>query len=562
MKFGRRKKLINWHKKTNFELLPTHWVLGVLLGLILIGIIYFFVSLGNARFFLGNYFSIAGMNKNYLIVLQNQYESRPTGGFISAYGVLKFRFFIPTGLEIDDSFKIGGHAYVNPPEPMGELLVDPWYEGHTFRDANWNPDFPQTACELISFYQKVGTEEDFDGVVAVNYSVIENLVQNFQPLEIAAEEITSNNLFQFLEYETKDVDKHDEEALKERKNVLKSLGSALIQRSILHLPTVAKRVNQALIEKEIQLWFKNEKLETKIQTKNWGGVFQANLYADNLGVVIANLGGKKADRYLDKKVSYVVNFTENQAPEAELKIKLTHYGDYNLFSDRYKGYVRIYLPKEAEYEKTEEQDLTIENNFQVVGQKILIEPGETQTIVLNYKLPSSVMNKNQYFLNLLKQSGANSDYEVVLKVPGDMSFETGDFDVRENRAFYKKTLVHDENFVIKILPDKTSPLVYEQKFDELNRLAIVFNEKIDPLNANEKDNFEIFDSNEINQTTDEIIIKKIAYDGDKIIRIYTEGITEQPLERYKIRLKNLQDVAGNYFSGDEKIVTAVQRFDF
>lgn len=561
MKFGRRKKIINWHKKSAFEILPTRWAVSILFGLIVFGIIYLFISLGSLRFFLGNYFSITGMNKNYLVVLQNQYEARPTGGFISAYGVLKFRFFIPTGLEIQDSFKIGGHEYVEPPKAMGELLADPWYEGYTFRDANWNPDFSQSAQELISFYHKVNPDTDFAGVIGVNYKVVENLVQDFEPLKIKDKKITKNNLFHFLEYETKNVDKHDEEALGERKNVLKDLASALITKSIFHVPTVAKTMNQALAEKEIQLWFANEKTESKIQEKNWDGSFVGNLYADNLGVVLANLGGKKADRYLNKEVEYVVNFRENQAPLADLKITLTHHGDYSLVSDRYKGYLRIYLPQEADYQKTAEQNVATENNFQVIGQNILIEPGTSQTLTFQYNLPPKVMNKNQYFLNLHKQSGSEILYKVALKVPGDMSFETSDFDVRENRAFYNQVLAHDEKFIIQLLPDTTPPLVYEQKFDELNQLAIIFNEKLDPLNANEKANFEIVDSNEVNQTTDKIIIKKIVYDGDKIIRIYTEGITEQPLERYKIKLKNFQDKAGNLLSGEEKVITAVQRFE-
>ena len=154
MKLWRRRKLINWHKKTTFDLLPAHWVLKALLGLILVTIIYFFISLGSLRFFLGNYLSISGFNKKYLIVLQNQYELRPTGGFISAYGILKFRFFLPISFEIKDSFTVAGHEYIVPPEPMGKLLADPWYQGHTFRDANWNPDFAQSAQDLISFYNQ------------------------------------------------------------------------------------------------------------------------------------------------------------------------------------------------------------------------------------------------------------------------------------------------------------------------------------------------------------------------------------------------------------------------
>lgn len=561
MKLWKRKKLINWHKKTHIELLPFRWAISILLGIVVIGIVYFFVSLGSLRFFLGNYFSIAGFNKNYLVVLQNQYELRPTGGFISAYGILKFRFFVPTSFDIEDSFKVTTPEYVNPPEVLGKLLADPWYQGHTFRDANWNPDFPQSAQELIDFYNQYDSSTEINGVIGVNYKVIENLVTKFSPLNIQNQEITGKNLFHFLEYETKNVDKHDEESLGDRKNVLKDLGKSLIRKSLLHIPTVAQVFNQALTEKDVQMWFKADNLEEKIWDKKWGGAFQGNDYTDNLGVNFANLGAKKADRYVQRSVDYTVTFMENQAPQADLKITMSHDGDYSLFSDRYKGYLRIYIPTEAKYQASKEQDISQENGFQVVGQEILLEPGETKVFEIKYVLLSNVINKNKYFLNLIKQSGADVAYNVVLKVPGDMSFDSQNFDVRENRAFYHDNSAQDKNFIVTLLPDKTPPLVYEQKFDELNQLAIIFNEKLDSLNANEKANFEISDSNEINPTDDKITIKKVAYDGDKIIRIFTEGITKQNLERYKITLKNIQDKAGNAIMPSPMIVTAVQRFD-
>lgn len=561
MQFWKHRKLLNWHKKSTFALLPTKWTVAILLGLIVIGMIYFLVALGSLRFFLGNYFSIAGLNKNYLIILQNQSESRPTGGFVSAYGILKFRFFLPVDLEIQDSFKIGGHEYIEPPKPMGELLADPWYEGYTFRDANWNPDFPQSAQELISFYHKVDAKTEFAGVIAINYKTVENLVNKFGFVKIFDQKLTGSNLFHFLEYETKNIDKHDEKALAGRKNVLKELAGVLMKKSFLNPVQVAGVLNQALAQKELQIWFGSEQLETKIMDKKWGGNFLGNPYADNLGVVFANLGGKKADRYVRKKVDYVVNFRENEAPEAHLKITFQHHGDYGLMSDQLKGYLRVYLPQEADYVVKKEQDKILENNFQVIGQKILLEPGAEQMIEMIYKLPSTVLNRDKYFLNLYKQSGAEMEYSVVLKAPGEMSFQTPDFVVRENRAFFQGELTSDQNFVIAILADQTPPLIYEQKFDEINQIAVIFNEKIDPLNANEKANFEIVDTNAINSKLDTIKIKKVAYDGDKIIRIYTEGITDQPLERYQLTLKNLQDEAGNLLMPSPKIVTVVQRFD-
>lgn len=560
MKFGRRRNLFNWHKKSQIDLLPSRWALRLLITLIIIGLIYFVVMLGSMRFFVKNYFQIAGLNKNYLIVLQNQYEIRPTGGFVSAYGVLKFRFFVPTSFEIKDSFSVGGHEYIEPPEVLGKLLDDPWYEGHTFRDANWNPDFTVSAQDLISFYNKVSPETEIEGVVGVNFSVVENLVAKFGGVNLGDELIKKENLFYFLEYQTKDVDKHDEKALEERKQVLNNLGKALIKKSFLKIPTVAQVMSEALEEKEIQIWSDNNRFEEKIREKGWGGLFVGDDYRDYLSVNFANLGGKKSDRYLEKKVDYIVDFQENQSPVATLKITLNHYGDYSIVSDAWKGYVRTYIPNLSKI-KTSVSDVYEENNLKVIGEELILKPGETKVLEYKYELPVQIMNKNQYFLNLLKQSGTEVDYNVVLKVPGDMRIESDEFVIKENRAFYQEILEKDQSFIVTMFPDSLPPLIYDQKFDELNKIAIIFNEKLDKLNASDIENYMIEDLNYENEKTDKIEINRVEYDGNTIVRLWTSGITKQPLERYKVTLKNIQDEAGNLVLPIPKMVTVVQRFD-
>lgn len=561
MQFWRRKKLFHWHHKTNFSLFSGKWAFWSLGGILLFSLIYLFISLGSLRFFISHYFSLAGLNKNYLVLLQNQYELRPTGGFISAYGIVKFRFFLPVGFEIKDSYTISGHEYTDPPEVLGKLLADPWYQGHTFRDANWNPDFTQNTQDLLFFFHKIYPQTKIDGIISLNYSLIENIFAYFSPMELQNQQINQNTLFHFLEFETKNIDKHNQTNLENRKDVLKELSQTLIRKSFWHIPSLAKITQTALDSKDIQIWFQNTNLQKNIQTKHWDGSFQGNPETDNLGLVFANLGGKKADRYLEKNVEYLVTFNPKEPPQAEVIVTLKHYGDYSLTSDRYKGYLRLYFNTNSQVSNSNQFNLNFENNLQVIGTEINLNPGETQTFKFKYLLPPDVFNQNQYALQLLKQSGSNLNYKIILKVPGDMSFEAPQFTVKENRAFYQKTLQQNEKLNVKILPDFTPPLIYEQKFEALNHLTIFWNEPLDPLNANEKNNFEIIDTNQINPQTDIIRIQKITYDGHTTLHLYTEGITTQPLEQYQITLKNQQDRQGNFTSPSPKTITAVQRFD-
>ena len=81
------------------------------------------------------------------------------------------------------------------------------------------------------------------------------------------------------------------------------------------------------------------------------------------------------------------------------------------------------------------------------------------------------------------------------------------------------------------------------------------------LNASDLSNYNIEDTNQENQKNDLIYLKKVEYDGNTIIRMYTEGITSQPKERYIITLQNLQDQYGNIINPNPQTVTVVQRFD-
>ena len=110
-------------------------------------------------------------------------------------------------------------AYVPPPYPHEELLKNEWYQGYTFRDANWDPDFPVAANTLVDFYQKKFPDSEIDGVAVINFSVIERLVEVLGPVVVDGRTVDRQNLFSFLQFEVGNVDRHDVEALAGRKDV-------------------------------------------------------------------------------------------------------------------------------------------------------------------------------------------------------------------------------------------------------------------------------------------------------------------------------------------------------
>ena len=204
--------------------------LSIIFGIFLI----IYLSLGELRFFANHYLGLTFFHKDYLILLQNNYEERPTGGFITGYGEVSTTMGFISDISFHNSYEIDSDIYVTPPYPHEELLKNEWYEGYSFRDANWNPDFPKSAQTLIDFYQQKFPEKDVDGIVVVNFSMIENLIGKLGGIEIEGKTVGANDLFKVLTDTVNDIDRHNEKALIDRKNILGQLANDLIPKAAWH----------------------------------------------------------------------------------------------------------------------------------------------------------------------------------------------------------------------------------------------------------------------------------------------------------------------------------------
>jgi hypothetical protein len=133
--------------------------------------------------------------KTLIIVWQNSQELRATGGFMGSYAKLDLTEGLITNLEIQDIYQPDGQfkGYVPAPPGVTEYLSS----GHGLRlpDANWWPDFPQSAQTVLSYFA-FGKEQHVAGLVAVNLEVAEDLLRVLGPVELPDYEVkvTADNL--------------------------------------------------------------------------------------------------------------------------------------------------------------------------------------------------------------------------------------------------------------------------------------------------------------------------------------------------------------------------------
>lgn len=526
-------------------------ILNVIAAILILGLLWIVSSLGQLRTFIPDYFRLVGTifgNRTYIILFQNNYELRPTGGFISAYGVLEVKHGFPTSLNFYDVYgEIDDHDYIDPPHyPMYELLYSETYGGYTFRDANYYIDFRDSAAELIDFYQITNPETEIDGIVAVDFSTLEDLVKLYEPIEAGDLELTKDNLFETLEAEVSDIDRHNLEELSGRKDIMKDIVKDLAA-NILANPWKARKLSDILVknldEKHIILWFADEFLENKITTLGWADTMPETS-GDLLAVNEANLGGMKNDRYLSRSITYELDIQDDQIL-AELTIEIDHFGNTNIpLSGDYKGYFRVFTP------------LGTDESF---GDIIRLTTGENTTLTYTYSLPLSIIQDNTYTLDLVKQPGTDADhYEIIIHTPQGSTLTSSDFETKEEHAYLSLNLSEDQQFTLEIHEDESAPRIHSHEIIELNKIWIGFNELIDCETASDPFAYSITDTNTGNAHIDSVTIDTITCE-DTEVWIDTIGMTDQDEEFYEIILRNIRDKSGNYIDPNPRTVTVVQR---
>lgn len=545
-------------------------------GLSLLVVVLFLVfwvmsALGMFRLFILDYFRMAGgplSEKTYLLLFQNNTELRPTGGFISAYGVLTFKHGFPVDLKVEDVYgKVDDHEWVDPPYPMADLLAHRFYQGYTFRDANYSPDFPTSVATLEDFYQRTWPEVSFDGALAFDLTVLEDLIELLGEVEVDGVKFNRDNFFENLEEAVSDIDRHNPAELSSRKNIMRGLMRVLMGKILLN-PLKTRVMTDLLVkdlnEKHILLWFKDAKLEEKTQQLGWGGVLKP-VAADRLAVVEANLGGMKSDRYISREVDYAVTIQDDFSALAELRIKMTHRGDYNEpLSGSYKGYLQAFIPEGFEFADPDHYLWHEEaaGEYAALGQKVKLEPGQEINLHLNYYLPVEAVMGETYRLYLWKQPGTIDDfYRVTVKAPSGMTVESGDFVTRENLAIFEGPLKSDKFMALKIKPDLNGPRVVIQEMHKLNEITVVFNEVLEGMSAQDGLNYRVYDADvNVLGKHDEIWLDNVIYNGKAVV-LQTKGMTSQPEEHYRIEMQNLRDRHENLMDPSPRTVTVVQRLE-
>lgn len=318
-------------------------------------------------------------DKRYLFIFQNNSELRASGGFLGSYALVDFRegkirnLEVPGGGSYDT--EAGMKVRVAAPKPL--WLVNPLWH---FWDANWWPDFPTTAQNLMWFYDK-SDGPSVDGVISVTPTVVERLLEITGPIDLTKEygiTIDANNFWDTVQKitEQKNLAKSHPEAITDlpatsspissnlplkqnlennQANKPKKIIGDLMAKILEVLPQKLTKDNLVKIislfeenmsEKQILFYFTDPALQSEVSNQNWSGEIR-NTDKDYLLVVNTNIAGQKSDRLMAEKIDETSEVGADGSIINTVKITRTHTGVKNapLTGVRNVDWMRIYVPE-------------------------------------------------------------------------------------------------------------------------------------------------------------------------------------------------------------------------
>jgi hypothetical protein len=433
--------------------------------------------------------------KTYLILLQNNMELRPGGGFIGSYGILTMDKGRVSDFQINDVYNADGQlkAHVEPQFPLRRHLA----VKHLFlRDSNFDLDFRNVASQAAMLFN-LETGKKINGVIGVDLSVVKNILNSIGEVEIVdyKEKVNAENLFYITESH---VEKGFFPGSTQKKDFLRSLYSTIVsklsQKQNISYLSLLDGLVKSIEEKHLLFGFSNPGIQNIFTVNDWSSALwdkreeTEGKINDFLGISEANFGGNKVNYFISRSVSQRVSISNEGNINEELTILYKNDSNGQWPGGDYKNYLRLILPKNttiqeikiddqkqkiidsimdpAVYEETNfkpPSGLEIEKNEEsgkaVFGFLTIIPKGKLVKITIVYELLKKINIQDSSFvydLRIFKQPGVDSfPYDLVVEQPEGYRVLEKSEGVRssKNKEMFGKNIVKDEDLFINLVKE-------------------------------------------------------------------------------------------------------------
>lgn len=409
----------------------------------------------------------------YLILLQNNNEIRPSGGFIGSYIIMDVNEGYIEKLETNDVYDLDDpfRDYIEPPENLKEFIPN-W----RFRDANYSADFPTSASKLRWFLQKEGGPS-VDTVIAINQGLLRDMLEITGPVQVGDfGKLNSENYNLLLSYviEGKIWGKEDP------KHILKVFVPAFKEAMLKekNIGKIGSKIYKALLQKHIMMYSSDEEIEGLFDAFGISGrVHETRENEDYLSVINSSVGSNKSDQFVEENITHETFIDEHGNVTNEVTVKRSHNFDEDVLKywkkilknygfeempswlldilgrGNNKVFMQIYVP--ADSILIESSDNNIETKYDAELKKtyflttLEVPNGQFREVKVKYRLPFA-MNFNQpadtYKLIVEKQPGSRGSV-FTKKIHVDEDLENLSYYPEDSRISSDGDIVYATNLV-------------------------------------------------------------------------------------------------------------------
>ncbi|NWG33085.1 MAG: DUF4012 domain-containing protein [Chloroflexi bacterium] len=399
-------------------------------------------------------------SRTYLILVQNEDELRPTGGFITTVG----RLVVRDGRIVSLAFEgVDDEEDWSKPFPAAPWQLQEYMNAEVLilRDSNWFADFP-TNARWAEYLYSYTHPEPLDGVIAFDQQFLVLLLQAIGPLDVKGVPyaITSGNVIEYMRSAKAPPEGETVSKTWYRKKFIGDLADAILARMADGQKNDWRRLGsvvvQALKERHLLLQFDDPVVTALLAREDWDHAVRP-FPGDFLMTTDTNIGFNKTNALMDIRLAYDVDLTNLSTPKAMLMITYRNGSrknvpciqfdagpapeDYLYAMDRcYWTYTRVYKQSGVELLAASPHEIPAEwmlhgrdvparvdvldeelEGVQGFGTLLVVPTGESLDTGFEFSLPATVIARDAgtglyaYRLKVQKQPGTRA-HSLVLRV--------------------------------------------------------------------------------------------------------------------------------------------------
>lgn len=395
--------------------------------------------------------------KHYFVLFQNDAELRPTGGFMTAYAILKVDKGKVTPLLSEDIYNLDAafRKRLPAPEPIKKYLPNvPYYN---LRDMNLSPDFAESMKLFMGHYnENVSGAREVDGVVAVDTQLLASLLEVLGPIGVPEWGTFSAAMDKRCDcpqvvYRLEEIaDKPISGINLNRKAVIGPLMHSILANAFNSPKSKIAQLFDvgltAIQEKHVLIYLFDEKSQKAVEAFNLAG--RVREYEGDFQLLVdANFGGAKSNMFIDQVIEEEIEISPDGTVTKTIEVTYNNpFPPSNCnpeagqlcLNGLYRNWFRLYVPKgsqlldstgsEVSVKTYDELDKTVFEGF--YGEKYPLRPQSNTKISFKYELPFKVRKGEVYQLLIQKQPGVEK-YDMTVT----FNDEKEEFELRGDKEF-------------------------------------------------------------------------------------------------------------------------------